>query len=70
MRKFVTSFIAINRTDGKMKKFLSEWYLLATSFEEAEKIARERFPYLTIEGEFVCEIDEHSGFIEVSFSLN
>jgi len=70
MRRFLTTFQAIDKTDGKIKTFISEWHLLAISWEEAEILIKTKYPYLTLRGEYICEIDEKTNKVEFSINLN
>jgi hypothetical protein len=56
IKQFTTKFKAIDSTDGELKTW-GGMRIKARSFDEAEKICAERYPYLTVVGEFVEEID-------------
>jgi hypothetical protein len=56
MKQFTTKFKAIDSTDGELKTW-GGMRINARSFNEAEKICAEKYPYLTVVGEFVEEID-------------
>jgi len=56
MKEYCTQFRAVDQTDG-MVKLWGGPRLKAGSFDEAEKICKEQFPYLTVIGEFIEEIE-------------
>ena len=68
MNKFVTMLNAIDKTDGKIKTFFGQ-EIIANDWNEAEEIVKNNFPYLTIHGQKVCEIDELTGKVD-NFQLN
>ncbi|MDD4515653.1 hypothetical protein [Massilibacteroides sp.] len=51
---FVTHFKAIDTTDGELKRW-GGTTITAESFEQAEEICRNLFPYLEVIGELVSE---------------
>jgi hypothetical protein len=60
MKTYVTTLTAINQVTRELVKFEGQ-RITATCWDEAEGIVRRHFPYLSVEGEFVCEIDEDTG---------
>lgn len=50
---FVTTFQSIDKTDGQIKTFVSNWCLEAISWDDAELKVKKFYPYLTIMGEYV-----------------
>ena len=43
--------------------------ILANNWNEAEQICKEQFPYLTVYGELVCELDENT-LKEINLNFN
>jgi hypothetical protein len=68
MKTYITTLLAIDKTDGFTKKFFGQ-NILANNWDEAEEICKTHFPYLTIHGELICELNEEN-LTEVNFSLN
>jgi hypothetical protein len=60
MKRFSTSFRAIDKTDGSIKTFVGN-DIYSSSQQDAEVYVKQYFPYLTILGEFVSEVDEFTG---------
>jgi len=60
MKRFTTSFKAIDRTDGSIKTFVGN-DVYSDSQQDAEVYVKKYFPYLSIMGEFVSEVDEFTG---------
>jgi hypothetical protein len=56
MKTFITTLLAIDKTDGFTKKFFGQ-NILANNWEEAEAICKTHFPYLKVHGELICELD-------------
>jgi hypothetical protein len=54
---FVTTFFAVDNTDGQIKQFVSDWYLLASSWKEAQHLVETKYPYLVLQGVFEKEVD-------------
>ena len=54
---FTTEIEAIDRADGKLKRYMFV-NIEAYSFEEAEMICVEKFPYATVMGKLIAEISE------------
>lgn len=68
MKKFCTNFFALDLNDGMTKKFQGQ-NILANNWKEAEKICKEQFPYLEIEGELKLELCEKT-LKEINLNLN
>ena len=54
---FTTEIEAIDRADGKLKRYMFV-NIEAYSFEEAEMICVDKFPYATVMGKLIAEIPE------------
>lgn len=59
MKQYITFFKAIDNTDGLIKTWVGQT-ILANSFKEAEEICSINFPYLSICGEKVAELDMYT----------
>lgn len=59
MKQFITFFKAIDNTDGLVKTWVGQT-ILANSEDEAREVCKEHFPYLSILGEKVSELDEYT----------
>ena len=68
MKKFCTNFFALDLTDGITKKFQGQT-ILANSWQEAEMICKNQFPYLEIEGELIVELCSET-LKEINLNLN
>lgn len=68
MNKFCTNFFALDLTDGIVKKFQGQ-NIYADSWEKAEEICKNQFPYLEIEGKLICELNEFT-LKEININLN
>lgn len=68
MKIFCTHLNAIDKSDGMIKKFDGN-RILANNWNEAEQICKEQFPYLTVYGQLVCELDEKT-LKEINLNLN
>jgi len=60
MKRYITTFQAIDKTDGMIKTFEGNC-VYSSDQETAETMVKNNFPYLTIVGEFVSEVDEFTG---------
>ena len=60
MKRYTTKFTAIDKTDGNLKTFIGN-DVYSNSQRDAEVYVKQYFPYLTIIGEFVSEVDEFTG---------
>jgi len=60
MKRYITTFQALDRNDGKIKTFVGN-DVYSSDRETAETMVKNNFPYLTIVGEFVSEVDEFTG---------
>ena len=56
MKRFCTTFQAIDKTDGNIKTYSGN-DVYSTSHADAEQYVKEFAPYLTVIGEFVEEIE-------------
>ena len=54
---FTTEIEAIDRADGKLKRYMFV-NIEAYSFEEAEMICVDKFPYAAVTGKLIAEISE------------
>lgn len=68
MKKYCTNFFALDLTDGITKKIQGQT-ILANNWDEAERICKEQFPHLEIEGELVLELCEKT-LKEINLNLN
>lgn len=68
MAKYVTTFQAVDKTDGFLKTWVGP-VIFANNLEEANLVIKNKFPYLCVQGEFVSETDEHTG-IEIDITQN
>ena len=60
MKRFTTSFKAIDNNDGKLKTYVGN-DVYSYSQQDAEAYVKSYAPYLTIMGELVSEVDEFTG---------
>lgn len=60
MKRFITTFQAIDKTDGHLKMFVGQ-NIFAKDENEAKIIIEINFPYLCVIGELIKEIDEFTG---------
>jgi len=68
MKQFITTFQAIDKTDGILKTFVGQ-NIIANNEIEAKEICKINFPYLCIFGELVKEIDSVTG-VEINLQDN
>ena len=60
MKRYTTSFQAVDKSDGLIKTFIGN-DVYSYSQQDAEAYVKSYAPYLTIMGEFVSEVDEFTG---------
>ena len=68
MKTFITTLQAIDKADGLLKTFAGK-SIIANDENEAKVICNTFFPYLSVLGEHVAEIDEATG-IEINIQAN
>lgn len=68
MKTFTTTLQAIDKTDGLLKTFVGK-SIIANDENEAKVICNTFFPYLSVLGEHVAEIDDVTG-IEINNQFN
>ena len=60
MKRYSTTLQAVDKSDGLLKTFIGN-DVYSYSWDDAEVYVKQYFPYLTIMGEFVSEVDEFTG---------
>lgn len=56
MKKWVVEIYAKSNIDGEMATFVPDFYIEAPSFELAQAIAKVKYGWMHVVGEFIAEI--------------